>query len=39
MKGLELCENYFREVGSPLLQRECPEILERMAIRPGGRRL
>ena len=32
MKGLELCESYFREVGLPVLERECPEILDRMAI-------
>jgi len=32
MKGLELCESYFREEGLPVLQRECKEILNRMAI-------
>jgi hypothetical protein len=32
MKGLELCESYFREEGLPVLKRECKEILDRMAI-------
>jgi hypothetical protein len=36
MKGLELCENYFQEVGLPLLQRECPELLDCMAIGLAG---
>jgi len=31
MKGLELCESYFREVGLPVLERECGQVLERMA--------
>ncbi|PSH03476.1 MAG: hypothetical protein CXZ00_12190 [Acidobacteria bacterium] len=31
MKGLELCEAYFREEGLPVLERECKELLDRMA--------
>lgn len=31
MKGLELCERYYREVGRPALERSCPELLPRLA--------
>ena len=32
MKGLELCERYFREEGQPALEREFGPLLDRMAI-------
>lgn len=32
MKGLELCERYFREEGQPVLEREFGQLLSRMAI-------
>ena len=32
MKGLELCERYFREEGQPVLERELGQLLNRMAI-------
>jgi hypothetical protein len=32
MKGLELCERYFREEGQPVLEREFGPLLNRMAI-------
>jgi len=32
MKGLELCESYFREVGRPVLEREFGALFNRMAI-------
>ncbi len=32
MKGLEVCESYFREEGLPVLERDCDSILDRMAI-------
>jgi len=32
MKGLELCEKYFREEGQPALDREFGQLLNRMAI-------
>lgn len=32
MKGLELCEQYFREKGLPLFKREFPALVERMAV-------
>ena len=32
MKGLELCERYFREEGQPVLEREFGQLLNRMAI-------
>jgi hypothetical protein len=32
MKGLELCESYFREEGLPVLKRECSNFFDRMAI-------
>jgi len=32
MKGLELCEGYFREEGPPVLKREFGELFDRMAI-------
>jgi hypothetical protein len=31
MKGLELCEKYFHEVGLPALQRECGDLVDRVA--------
>jgi hypothetical protein len=31
MKGLELCEKYFNEVGRPALERECAQYMDRMA--------
>jgi hypothetical protein len=32
MKGLELCERYFREEGQPVLEREFDQLFNRMAI-------
>jgi hypothetical protein len=32
MKGLELCESYFREEGRPVLEREFGQLFDRMAI-------
>jgi hypothetical protein len=32
MKGLELCEKYFRQIGLPVLESECRELLPKMAI-------
>jgi hypothetical protein len=32
MKGLELCESYFREEGQPVLEREFGQLFNRMAI-------
>ena len=32
MKGLELCEQYFREEGQPVLEREFGPLFQRMAI-------
>ena len=31
MKGLELCERYYREIGRPALERSCPELLPHLA--------
>ncbi len=31
MTGLELAEKYYREVGKPMLEREMPEVLPRLA--------
>lgn len=32
MKGLELCEQYFREQGLPLFNRDFPSLVNRMAV-------
>jgi len=32
MKGLELCERFFHEVGRPALERGCGDLVERLAI-------
>jgi len=32
MKGIELCEQYFREVGQPLLNRDFESFFDRMAV-------
>ncbi len=31
MKGLDLCEHYFNECGLPLFERECHELIPKMA--------
>lgn len=36
MRGLELCEAYFSEVGRPVLERECAPHYDRMAIGMAG---
>lgn len=32
MQGLELCKQYFSECALPQFEKECPELLPRMAI-------
>ena len=32
MKGLELSQRYWREVGQPALERDCPQVLESAAV-------
>ena len=36
MNGLELSERYWREVGLPAFEAECPEVLERAAVGLAG---
>lgn len=36
MKGLELCERFYREVGRPALERELPELLPRITAGLAG---
>ena len=37
MQGLERSEQFFREAGLPLLERDCPELLPRLAAGMAGR--
>ena len=36
MKGLELSRRYWREVGRPALERDCPQVLESAAAGLAG---
>ena len=31
MKGLELCEQYYNEIGRPVLEKNCPDLISKMA--------
>ena len=32
MKGMELAQRYWEEVGRPAFERSCPQVLERAAV-------
>lgn len=36
MNGLQLCEQYFKECALPVLQRECPKLLDTMTVGLAG---
>ena len=36
MQGLELAKRYYEEVGRPMLERDFPELLPRLAAGLGG---